>query len=548
MIAAAATVGVAFWVPLRREERSHVQHVMEVLSRSVQTDIDDERRSNVAALILLAQSLSLEQRLVPRDWGAQTKLFMAHYPDCIALEWMDASFTVRWATTKVADDALQNAVPQADTALRQVLQGLANRGDANDALFTPPFRLGSGKTGRRLIVPVSLSEHLPAFLIAVIDEEKSFEEILKDHAEQGYAITVLDNDQEVYRMGRNSFPNESQWRQDAVLRFPGATWRIQIWPEPELLRQLQSGLPRLGLAMGSIIGLLLFTTLDFARSTYLKSRELRLAHDELDLRVRDRTAELQSANKRLEAEIHERQQTEESLRELSGRILRVQDEEQRRVGRELHDSTVQTLTALAIDLEQAQQFIPRDCSEVQRLLDESAELVKQATAEIRTISYLLHPPILDELGLEDAIQWYAGGFSRRSGIQVNVDLQQDLGRFPHEMELTLFRIVQEALTNIHRHSGSPTAQITLSKDAGRVMLQMTDHGSGIRPETLEAIRKGRAIVGVGIAGMRERVRQLGGQFEIGADSDGTVVRVVLPINGINPSAAKARSGDGMTAE
>jgi signal transduction histidine kinase len=542
MMAAAATVGVAFWVPLRSEERSHVQHVMEALSRSVQTDIDDERRSRVAALILLAQSLSLEQRLSPGDWESQAKLFMAHYPDCVALEWRDASLTVRWLATQVADNAQQNAVQQTDAVLRQVLQELANGGGSNNALFTPPFRLLSGKTGRRLIVPVSRPQDFPAFLIAVIDEEKSFAEILKDHAEQGYAITVLDNDQEVYRMGQNSSQSERQWGQDAVLRFPGATWRIRVWPQSELLRQLQSGLPRLGLVMGSIIGLLLFTTLDFARSTYLKSRELRRAHDELDLRVRDRTAELQSTNKKLEAEIQERRQAEESLRELSWRILRLQDEEQRRIGRELHDSTVQTLSMLAVDLEQA---LRGDRSKAQRLLEESAELVEQVTAEVRT---LLHPPILDELGLEDALPWYAAGFSRRSGIQVKVDIPQDLGRFPRELELTLFRIVQEALTNIHRHSGSSTAQITVFKDADRVTLQMTDHGSGIRPEALEAIRKARAGVGVGIAGMRERVRQLGGQFEIGADSNGTLISVVLPINGIVPHAAKTRSDDGMTAE
>jgi signal transduction histidine kinase len=547
MIAAAATVAMAFWVPLRGEERSHVQHVMEALGQSVDHDINDEWRSRVAAVVLLAETLSLEQRLPPRDWESRAKLFMAHYPDCIALEWTDASLTVRWVATQVADDAQQNAVQQTDAALSHMLQGLANRGDTNDALFTPPFRLWNGKTGRRLVAPVSRSERLPAFLVAVIDEGKSFEEILKDHAGQGYAIIVLDNDQEIYRMGPSNSQNERQWGQDAELRIPGTTWRIRVWPQPELLRQLQSGLPRLGLVMGSIIGLLLFTTLDFARSSYLTSRDLRLARDELELRVRDRTAELQSTNKRLEAEIHERRQTEESLRELSGRILRLKDEEQRRIGRELHDSTVQTLSALAIDLEQAQQFVPRNRS-VRRLLAESAELVERATAEVRTISYLLHPPILDELGLEDAIQWYAAGFSRRSGIEVNVDLQQDLGRFAPDLELTLFRIVQESLTNIRRHSGSPTAQITLSKDADRVTMQVTDQGSGMRPENLEAIRKARAIVGVGIAGMRERVRQLGGQFEIEGDNNGTLIRVVLPINGIHPSAGRTESNDRMTAE
>jgi signal transduction histidine kinase len=129
-----------------------------------------------------------------------------------------------------------------------------------------------------------------------------------------------------------------------------------------------------------------------------------------------------------------------------------------------------------------------------------------------------------------------------------VDIPRDLGRFPREVELTLFRILQEALTNIHRHSGSPTAHITISTDAGRVTLQVTDHGSGIRPETLEAIRNARGIVGVGVAGMRERVRQLGGQFEIGVESNGTFIRVALPVNSINPSVGQTKSNAGMTAE
>ena len=160
---------------------------------------------------------------------------------------------------------------------------------------------------------------------------------------------------------------------------------------------------------------------------------------------------------------------------------------------------------LAIDLQKVQQLVPNgDILKAQELLAQSTELIEQATAEVRTVSYLLHPPILDEFGLEGVLPWYAAGFSSRSGIQVNVDVQPDLGRFPHELELTLFRIVQEALTNIHRHSGSPTADITVFRDAHRVTLQITDHGRGIPPGTLEPAGNARAIVGVGIAGMRER--------------------------------------------
>ena len=158
------------------------------------------------------------------------------------------------------------------------------------------------------------------------------------------------------------------------------------------------------------------------------------------------------------------------------------------------------------------------------------ELVERATAELRTISFLLHPPILDDLGLEGVLPWYAAGFSSRSGIQVNVDVQKDLGRFPHELELTLFRILQEALTNVHRHSASSSVNITLFRDIDGVTLQVEDYGRGVPDETLKRLRTAKAVVGVGITGMRERVRQLGGRLEIESDDKGTLIKATLPSN------------------
>lgn len=259
--------------------------------------------------------------------------------------------------------------------------------------------------------------------------------------------------------------------------------------------------------------------------------ELRQARDELESRVKERTAELQFANEKLESENQERRRAEESLRELSGRILRLRDDEQRRIARELHDSTAQILGSLAMDLERVQQLVPAgDKSKAQELLVQCSELLEKATAEIRTISYLLHPPMLDDLGLEGVLPWYAAGFSERTGIRVKVDLQPSLGRLPQEIELSVFRLVQESLTNIHRHSGSQTAEIAVFKDAQTVRLEIADRGHGIWPGIVEKIRNAGATVGIGISSMRERVYELRGSIEIVSSGGGTTIKVTLPID------------------
>ncbi len=243
----------------------------------------------------------------------------------------------------------------------------------------------------------------------------------------------------------------------------------------------------------------------------------------------ERTAELRSANQKLEVEIRERKHAEKALQHLSGRLLQLKDEEQRRIARELHDSTAQLLGTAAINLERIQRLVlgePR----AKKLLGETSSLVEQAIAEIRTVSYLLHPPILDELGLEGALLWYAAGLSSRSKIQVKVGIRRGFGRLPYELELAVFRIVQEALTNIHRHSGSPSAEISVSKDSYLVEVRITDHGRGMPPEILKPARNASAIAGVGIAGMRERVRKLGGHLEIDSGSNGTSITATFPIS------------------
>jgi two-component system, NarL family, sensor kinase len=257
-------------------------------------------------------------------------------------------------------------------------------------------------------------------------------------------------------------------------------------------------------------------------------QQLRAANERLDQKIQERTSELACANQLLHREIQRRVQTEEMLRRLSARILTLQDEERRRLGRELHDSAGQMLAALHINFGVMAQQV-RDNPVLATKVADSAALTDQVISEIRTLSYLLHPPMLDEAGLASAVEWYVKGFSERSKIAVTVEIDPALPRFPMDVETAIFRIVQEALVNIHRHSGSRTAHIALQSNATGVLLTIRDGGRGIPMRILENLEDGGADIGVGIGGMRERARQLGGHIEIRSANPGTLLKVNFPV-------------------
>jgi PAS domain S-box-containing protein len=222
---------------------------------------------------------------------------------------------------------------------------------------------------------------------------------------------------------------------------------------------------------------------------------------------------------------------EESLSQLSGRLLKLQDEERRRIARELHDSTSQTLSALALNLSLLQLRTSQLGTEVLKTVSEAVRLAEQASSEVRNISHLLHPPDLDEVGLTAAIQWHVRKFTERTGLHVDLELPPRFQRLNPEQELTLFRVVQEGLTNVQRHSGSSTAWVQLALRRGNVVLQVEDTGHGMPRGTLDLDDgySGSTDVGVGIRGMRERIRQLGGRLEIRSNHSGTCVTAILPL-------------------
>jgi PAS domain S-box-containing protein len=245
------------------------------------------------------------------------------------------------------------------------------------------------------------------------------------------------------------------------------------------------------------------------------------------------------ADQALQQEIEERREaerklrlSEKSLRQLSVCLLQSQDEERRRIGRDLHDSVGQYLAAVKMKLDSLKSCAERNQVTDIKGLTECAQFTDEAIKDVRTISYLLYPPLLEELGLKSAITWYVDGFTERSGIQTTVEIAADIGRMPHNLEVALFRVLQESLTNVHRHSGSPTAIVHLLSSNNIVTLQVIDKGQGIRAETLEhSGQDWTSALGVGLRGINERIRQLGGSLEVSSHAGGTTITATVPLSG-----------------
>jgi signal transduction histidine kinase len=265
-----------------------------------------------------------------------------------------------------------------------------------------------------------------------------------------------------------------------------------------------------------------------AQQRELAQRELRNAHDQLEQRVQQRTAELSEALSKLESEIEVRRQAEEQLRLLSVRLMTLQDEERRHIARDLHDTAGQTLAALKLGIASIGR-VGNGLSGLFRIVDDLNALADDALREIRTTSYLLHPPLLDESGFASAARWFVEGFAKRSNIQLQLEIVEPAERMARNCELALFRVLQESLTNVHRHSRASVAAVMFTITDSQVQLVVHDNGRGIEEDSLQRFRETKGGVGVGIAGMRERIRELGGTLDICSGRFGTTVNVAVPV-------------------
>ncbi|HEX4075086.1 MAG TPA: CHASE3 domain-containing protein [Candidatus Acidoferrales bacterium] len=346
--------------------------------------------------------------------------------------------------------------------------------------------------------------------------------------ESWYAQLVLMADRRLSLM-RTSVGDREQNKDDASLQLELTRQRVGVADDMNALfqdmesREKRSSTRRLDISNVLFIIILSIFAATFAISTGLLYLNYRFLESELAERQRAEKLALES---------------QESMRLLSTRLLHIQDEERRKFSREVHDSLGQYLNLVKMSLSTlANRYSAAE-------LSESLEYLDRCIAETRTISYLLHPPLLDEMGFAFAAKWFLDGFAQRSGIQVASQIPDDMARLPHSIELALFRVLQECLTNIHRHSGSPRAEISVERMPGEISLRIRDYGKGISPELLQRFRASGSHVGVGLAGMRERVREQGGRLDIESTEAGTIIAVRMAIESSLSQTGPAVSAPG----
>jgi signal transduction histidine kinase len=558
ILAIGMAVTAAAWRMIAAHEHVEIGWATRLAGDAIATDIREDmewQRVGLDRLGLLLEAADSPQQL----WKSNAELYIQHRPGCIAVEWLGPNgdkrlvVTHNGATTPLAFDGQPHGALEA-----------AKR--SGNAVFSMPAAVARGGVQYAIAFPVYANDQLRGFVVSFFDSGRSIDENLSDVRGLGFSFAVVLPGQPEYLLPGMNRENEQHWAQTLDVPLPGVTWHLRVWPNPDALYRIRSALPEATLIVGALLSLLASLTAYFGvavgrSSTRIRlanealqkeiavregaDRELRLARDELDKRVHERTSELAAANILLNKEIADHKQSEDALRELTARLFQWQDDERRRLARELHDGAVQNLVALSMTMGMIREAIPADHIGGQEMLKEAARLIGQATNELRTISYLLHPPYFDELGLISALRDYVDGFAARSGIQVTLEIEPSLGRLGHDAEITIFRVVQEALSNIHRHAHSRTADIRLLRRADLVQLEIADVGRGIPPEILgpDSSRFG----GVGIAGMRERVRLLGGRLQIQSSGTGTRIQAVLPLTTSDPSMRKTVSSDASAA-
>jgi signal transduction histidine kinase len=487
-------------------------------------------------LALLWETVDPSQPL----WTKNAELYIRHRPGCIAVEWLTPDGAKRVVVKAPGSRA------NAELAFAGVPESLIQSVVASKAArISTPVLVTDGSRQYAIAYPVYAQGQLRGFVVTFFDFERTLGYILDDVRPLGYSLELSQGDHHEYLLVGSSREHKQEWGTTTDVPVPGGTWQIRVWPGPDVLDRIKSRIAEATLAIGSILSFLLALVVHLGMSAGRKSAHIRQINEQLKLEIRTRTdaqEQLSRAHSELEVRVQERTAelaaANESLQELTGKLFRLQDEERRRLARELHDGATQNLIALAMNMASLRKGAGSGDHQ-KELMNDSIRLIQESIRELRTTSHLLHPPLIDEMGLPVTLRSYVEGFEARSGIRVALTLDPHLPRLEHDVELAIFRIVQESLTNIHRHSHSQTASILVARKSTEIRLQISDEGTGIPPEVLARAELGTA--GVGIAGMRERVRLLGGRFEVSSGHFGTTICILLPATEAKPSDQVATS-------
>lgn len=494
---------LVFWRALRVQEHAQIERVVKLATYSIRTDMIADMNIRIQGLVHIAKLWQIWEKPLRSEFELHASLYISHEPGCVAVGWVSPNQDVNWVVPVDGDVPIRELNLSADEGQRRQLESLLQ---THDATVGHSIQLTQDQRLLPVWVPVFEKDRFQGFIVGVFRVRTLLDDVTVDHADLGYEVVVAEGQNPIYFL--NGTIPKNNWAQEATIPLPGATWRLQIWPSSKAMPDTYP-LSQVVLIGGLFVALQLTLTVYLAQKARLWARHV------------------EAVNQELVKENLERRRAEESMHRLSARLLQLQDEERRHIARELHDSTAQTMYALAIKLRLvADSGRPPD-PKYDQLLTESQQLAQQCLSEMRTMAYLLHPPSLDELGLVPACRSLVKGFTERSGILVDLAVPSELDRLPRDTETALFRVVQESLSNIHRHSGSKTATVQFLQTEQEIRLEIKDQGRGLVREVLDRVID-ETQLGVGIAGMRERLRQLGGQLEVRSSSRGTTVIATLP--------------------
>lgn len=464
-------------------QRQQAKAVMQLAAASLRADAISDLAASLRPLAALAQNWQHNSNLTDAARQAEAMAYLKEFPALEQVGWLDARTEQQWSLSLPGGP--QSALASEWLALAATQSLVTAAATPEPVLRHVPTE--SGKQRLIAIVPVGSPDHVAGFLLGVYRTDL-LQQIVADHL--GYGVAVLREGEEVFRSGARTEEAESLMA-EAPFDFHGARWRIQVWPEAALSASLNSYLPQLALFAGIALSAVLAAAIQ--------------CQQKLRLETRDR------------------------VRKLSGMLLQAEDAERRRIARELHDSAAQTLFSLTLNLNQLTQQRGSQGSADPRLLSDCLSLVEQCERDIRTACLLLHPPALPEGDLLSNTRAYANAIAARTGLSIELDMPETLPPLPQETELTAYRLVQEGLTNIVRHSRSPRARLHLEQKQHRLCLEIEDVGSGMSSVTHEHPLDVPPAPGLGLETMRERVHHVGGTLTIDSSAAGTTIRAILPL-------------------
>lgn len=508
LVAAALILGTAsLWHSLARQEQAHFTHVVRLATEGIRADIEDDVKRPVDDLSRVAELWHQSSGPTKQQFETHSSLYISRSPGCIAVSWIGPSSEMIWNVTADNDDDIQHVYLTSDRARR-----------AEDLARTTRTSLLShaGQYHNRHLLsiwaPIYVQNRYQGAVVGLFRVEPLLNSSLAD-SDFGYSVVITDTGEPFYSLHANNAEPAKAWGESTHVTLPGVDWNVRVWPENGPTADIRSSSNGV-LLCGFVLALLA------ALITYLAQK----AHNAA--RVSDET------NRQLTKEVVARRRAEESLHALSGRLLKVQDEERQSLACILHEGMAQKLFGLSMNLKVVSRLVEGQDPSVVTKFQQNIDLADECVCEMRALTHLLHPPSLDVLGLVAACETLVQGFAERAGLEVLTEFPEELARLPQDSEMALFRILQESLTNVHRHSESHSALVRLHRHDDLLVLEIKDFGRGMAQNAGEH--------GVGIAGMRERMWQLGGELQVDSTpGGGATIRALLPVAALQEPATKA---------